>query len=138
MGCLSGGAGRAASAGRSLRPALSQSRWREMANLDQQRNAPVWSRNGRELFFMAQARGADAVSTMMAVPIDTTPTFSPGMPSKLFSGNFFSQVVGVTYDVSPDGQRFLMVKGPAATAASSRILVVDNWIEELKARVPTN
>ena len=39
------------------------------------------------------------------------------------------------YDVSGDGQRFLMVKPPAKQAAAPQIIVVQNWFEELKARM---
>lgn len=39
------------------------------------------------------------------------------------------------YDVSPDGQRFLMVKGDTQAAPRQLRLVV-NWFEELKAKVP--
>jgi serine/threonine-protein kinase len=99
---------------------------------------PVWSRNGRELFYLVPARGADVPATMMAVPIGATPTFQTGNPSKLFSGNFYSELNGITYDVAPDSQRFLMIKRSTTDVADKpRILVVDNWIEELKARVPT-
>jgi len=46
------------------------------------------------------------------------------------------------YDVSPNGQRFLMIKenAPSATTpatARASIVVVLNWSEELKQRVPT-
>jgi hypothetical protein len=42
------------------------------------------------------------------------------------------------YDVSPDGQRFLMLKPvEQAEAAPTRINVVLNWFEELKQKVPT-
>jgi hypothetical protein len=42
------------------------------------------------------------------------------------------------YDVSPDGQRFLMIKLNEQTPSSSvtQIVVVQNWFEELKRRVP--
>jgi hypothetical protein len=41
------------------------------------------------------------------------------------------------YDVSADGKRFLMVKQARATqAAAPQIIVVQNWFEELNARVP--
>jgi hypothetical protein len=41
------------------------------------------------------------------------------------------------YDVSPDGQRFLMLKpSEQAQAAPTQINVVLNWFEELKQRVP--
>jgi len=46
-------------------------------------------------------------------------------------------VQGANYDVSPDGQRFLMVKPTTAQeAAPTQINVVLNWFEELKQRVP--
>ena len=49
---------------------------------------------------------------------------------------------GRSYDVSPDGQRFLMIKaGPVAGAQSgspARIIIVGKWFEELKRLVPTN
>ena len=47
---------------------------------------------------------------------------------------------GRTYDVSPDGQRFLMIKaggGSDQAAAPPSIIVVQNWFEELKRLVPT-
>ena len=44
------------------------------------------------------------------------------------------------YDVSSDGERFLMIedRSQADTAASHDIIFVNNWFEELKARVPVN
>jgi hypothetical protein len=46
--------------------------------------------------------------------------------------------LSTNYDVSPDGQRFLMLK-PVETQTSTptQINVVLNWFEELKRRVPT-
>jgi hypothetical protein len=44
------------------------------------------------------------------------------------------------YDISPDGQRFLMLKQsslPDRTSAPRSITVVQNWFEELKRLVPT-
>jgi hypothetical protein len=42
------------------------------------------------------------------------------------------------YDVSPDGQRFLMIKpNDAGDAAPAQINVVLNWFEELKRLAPT-
>ncbi len=73
---------------------------------------------------------------MMAVPIATQPTFSPGKPAMLFEGDYLSgpfPATGVTYDVSRDGQRFLMVK---EEASATQINVVVNWFEELKRLVP--
>ncbi len=96
---------------------------------------PRWSPSSRELFY----RSGDA---MMAVSIETDPTFKAGVPTKLFQGNYYSNI-GHNWDISPDGKRFLMIKPiPTTVAASSsaaprpKINIVINWFEELKQRVP--
>jgi Tol biopolymer transport system component len=95
---------------------------------------PVWNRNGRELFY----RSGDK---MMAVDVELQPTFTVGKPRVLFQGEYFASVfpfTGTAYDVSADGQRFLMVKQTEQTAAAVQMNVVVNWFEELKRRVPTD
>ena len=93
--------------------------------------APVWAQTGRELFYL------DESNTLMAVPVETSgPQFSAGRPTKVFDtkyyGNFYS------YDVTPDGLRFLMIKeSNAADRNQASIVVVLNWHEELKRLVPT-
>jgi eukaryotic-like serine/threonine-protein kinase len=93
---------------------------------------PAWNRNGRELFY----RSGDK---MMAVDIATQPGFAPGTPRMLFEGRYETAPFPATnYDVSPDGQRFLMVKPTEQEqAAPTQINVVLNWFEELKQKVPT-
>jgi eukaryotic-like serine/threonine-protein kinase len=94
---------------------------------------PAWSRNGRELFYLAPS------TAMMVVSVQTNPTFTPSNPSKLFDvPGAASLQAGRTYDVSPDGKRFLMTKDVASdrAAPSTPIEVVVHWTEELKARVP--
>ena len=49
----------------------------------------------------------------------------------------FPNAMSAAYDVSADGQRFLMVKEPSEAAAPAQINVVQNWHEELKRLVPT-
>jgi len=92
---------------------------------------PVWNPNGRELFY----RSGDK---MMAVDIATQPGFTAGKPRMLFEGPYMaSPFMYSNYDVSPDGQRFLMLKpGEAGEAVPTQINVVLNWFEELKRRVP--
>ncbi len=93
---------------------------------------PVWSPTGRELFYRNGNK-------MMAVPILTEPRFSVGTPQMLFEAPYASVPVRVpNYDVSADGQRFLMIKATEPTTTPTQINVVVNWIEELKRRVPTN
>jgi len=57
----------------------------------------------------------------------------------LFEGQYVpSQGTSPNYDVSPDGQRFLMLKpSEQEQAAPTQINVVLNWFEELKRRVPS-
>ena len=93
---------------------------------------PVWNRNGRELFY----RNDDK---MMAVDLTTQPAFSVGKPKLLFDGRYVLNSASFPYyDVTPDGQRFLMVKPvEQEQEAATQINVVLNWFEELKRRVPT-
>ena len=64
------------------------------------------------------------------------------MPTMVLEEPYFGGVGNSsprTYDVSPDGQRFLMLKqvaSPDQSAAPARIVVVQNWMEELKRLVP--
>ena len=91
---------------------------------------PVWNPNGRELFY----REGDK---MMAVDITTQPDFAAGKPRMLFEGQYQpAPVTTPNYDVSPDGQRFLMLKPSEQGAAPTQINVVLNWFEELKQKVP--
>jgi len=92
---------------------------------------PLWNPNGRELFY----RSGDK---MMAVEITTKPSFSAGKPKVLFEGRYqLAPGTFPNYDVSPDGQRFLMLKPSEQGAASpTQINVVLNWFEELKRNVP--
>ena len=95
---------------------------------------PVWGRTGKELFYL------DGTNALTAVSVHTTPMFSFDSPTKLFDGRYYANEFGRTYDVSPDAQRFLMIKPiPGADQASAlpSMVVVLNWLEELKARVPS-
>jgi serine/threonine-protein kinase len=103
---------------------------------------PLWARNGRELFYLSVA----SAGRIMAVPIQPGPGFSAGDPKMIIDGPYAGvpgrgvvALSGRTYDVSRDGQRFLMIKGSASTeaAAPMQIIVVQNWLEELKHLVPT-
>jgi eukaryotic-like serine/threonine-protein kinase len=97
---------------------------------------PVWARNGQELFYQSPT------GALMSVPVGRGTAWTAGTPSKLFDGPYFRGTTGITatrtYDVSPDGKRFLMIKPSAAGQDSTpTIVVVQNWFEELKRLVPT-
>ena len=91
---------------------------------------PVWSHDGRELFY----RQGDAV---MAVSVDAGAGLRPGKPRRLFAGPYRGESQEPAFDVSPDGRRFLMIKSDDA-ATLRQINVVQNWVEELKQRVSPN
>jgi eukaryotic-like serine/threonine-protein kinase len=92
---------------------------------------PVWNPSGRELFYRSGGK-------MMAVDIAMQPSFSAGRPRMLFERPYLSiQTTIPSYDVSPDGQRFLMLKPTEQTQATTQINIVQNWFEELKQRAPT-
>jgi serine/threonine-protein kinase len=89
---------------------------------------PVWSRNGRELFYRHDDR-------MMVVPVTTGATFTAGTPRVLFEGRYFEADPGSpNYDVTPDGQRFLMVLA-GATEGPDRLNVVQGWKADIMRRL---
>ena len=95
---------------------------------------PIWSRDGRELFY----RNGDK---MMVVTVSLAGGFQAGKPQLLWEGQYshgMSSSCGppgtteANYDVTSDGQRFLMIKDLDQDAVSTRIVVVLNFGEELK------
>lgn len=124
-------------------PEVNKGRWQVS---DGGGSTPLWSHDGRELFY----RDGDAV---MAVAVETAAAFRPGNPIKLFQGKYFSvnswtpALTFPCWDISPDGKRFLFIKSAETTAGAAtadqsteenprKIIVVLNWLEELKTRVP--
>jgi serine/threonine-protein kinase len=93
-------------------------------------NQPLWSRDGRELFYRDNQGG------VMAVPVSVAEgRFSPGMPTVVLSTSYYVGPAGRAYDVTKDG-RFLMVRDIVKEPGSSRsITVVLNWLDDLKTRV---
>jgi len=85
-------------------------------------NHPRWSRDGKELFYVT----GDAV---VAVP--TRPDGSFGAPRKLFDRtNYFLKYNFPSYDVAPDGRRFLMIRRDPGSVPR-QLNVILNWSEEL-------
>ncbi len=99
---------------------------------------PLWARDGGELFYRIAGGG------VVAVAIETNPRFRPGPPAVVFEGNYYlgGDAGRRNYDISPDGERFLMIKDNAVAdgteaEAEAQVVLVLNFFEELKARVPT-
>ena len=89
-------------------------------------SAPRWSRNGREIFF----RSDDAV---MVVPVEIQPVFKAGTPRVLFRDAGYQG--SRDYDVTPDGEHFLMIKRKEAPVGENQVNVVLHWSEELKGKM---
>lgn len=87
---------------------------------------PIWSRDGRELYYR-EGTGLIAVKVSTAA-VD----LAPQRPELLFRRSTLDR-----FDVSSDG-RFLMMERVEAKVASAPIAIVLNWLEELKSRVRPN
>ncbi len=86
---------------------------------------PRWNPSGGELFFKTPD------NTLTAVPIESaTGTFSVGAPVPLFQ---IVEFIGWTYDVTPDGQRFL-VREPLGEGDVSPITLLTDWTARLQRR----
>ena len=97
-------------------------------------NLPLWSRDGRELFFIS----LDG-RQMFAVPVQSGTTLVAGRPQVLFEGAMLPTPGGARpYDIAPDGRFMIIRRGQAESggATASNMIVVQNWFEELKQRVP--
>jgi serine/threonine-protein kinase len=96
---------------------------------------PRWSRDGAELFFMSG--GGPTSRTIWSTTVQRGPAFSASRPSLLIK---VDNDASVAYDLAADG-RFLLHAAASTTDAAtavprSQIVVVQNWFDELRARVP--
>ena len=112
-------------------PQLSNGRWQVSTGGG---TMPVWTRDRKELIYV------DAATHLTAVQVETTgSTFHAGTPITLVNTAYATPDSLRTYDVSPDAQRFLMIKegGTRADAAAApTLVVVQDWFDELKRLVP--
>jgi eukaryotic-like serine/threonine-protein kinase len=98
---------------------------------------PLWARNGQELVYVS------LTGALMRVGVERGPSWAATTPTLLVKEGYFtnpSVFTGRTYDIAPDGQRFLMIKEGGSSdqiAAPAQIIVVQHWAEELQRLVPT-
>ena len=85
---------------------------------------PRWAARGRELFYRTSNK-------MMLVTIETSPSFHASVPILLFEADFEA-----SYDVLPDGKRFVMMK--QSDHAPTQLRFEQDWFEELRRQVPRN
>jgi serine/threonine-protein kinase len=88
---------------------------------------PVWSRRGGELFYRS------GQGDMVALRVETEAAFSAGPTSALFSATEYrADVNHRQYDVTPDGERLIMIR-PVGGIAEGALILVQNFFEELRA-----
>lgn len=89
---------------------------------------PVWSRDGRELFY----RNGIASDRLVGVTVSSNPDFSASSPRPLFQ--FRCQQAGIDYQLLPDGQHFVCIKPPQADVAATEVNVILNWSSEMEKK----
>jgi serine/threonine-protein kinase len=97
---------------------------------------PRWTRSGQELVYVSPG------GALMRVGVVRGESWSATPPTRLIKEGYGTTPpvdFGITYDVSPDGERFLLIKEARGSEESVpvSVIVVLNWTEELKQRVPT-
>jgi serine/threonine-protein kinase len=107
-------------------PDVERGRWQISAGGG---TSPRWTPDGGELMYLA-------TSGLTSVPVSTGATFSAGQPRALFAVKPFGGRLGGDYEIAPDGQKFLFIlDGPPAAVRPAHVVVVENWVEELKERL---
>ena len=96
---------------------------------------PEWAHSGRELFYV------DGDGALVAAQVETDPSFQVGSKESLFTlPSGYVAGVGNYIHIAPDDQRFLIARAYRGDAqeggAPGRFILVQNFFEELKARVP--
>ena len=99
---------------------------------------PLWTRDGRELFYLDR----NNLMTLIKV-VSSSTSFRTTSPVKVLDTPA-AFTIGIPYrswDISPDGKRFLVIKerrdSDTKSAPTPGLVVVQNWAEELKARLPS-
>ena len=90
--------------------------------------APVWSRDGRKIFYSGVAN-----HQLLAASVATSPTFSVTAREVIGEGDYYLSLAHANYDVSPDGKSYLVLR--PLKGKSEEIVVIHNWAAELHAQV---
>ena len=111
-----------------MRPFPSTANAKHTISIDGGR-APRWAPSGRELFYITDTH-------LVSAEVETENAFVVGERRALFpvQGFRYTQVRS-QYDVTLDDQRFVMIRNFDETE-SSELVIVQNFFEELKERVP--
>jgi serine/threonine-protein kinase len=93
-------------------------------------SAPLWAQSGQELFYVSPTGAVMSVAMGRGPASATTAT-------QVVKAGYFVRAPARPYDVTSDGQRFLMIKEADIDPAEPDIVLVENWFEELERLVPT-
>lgn len=105
---------------------------------------PLWSPDGTKLYY-TEINFDNGNTKMMMVPVKTEPEFEAGKPVVLFEGSYLvGPAAGRQYDITPDGERFVMIAFGRTTGKEEEggitrnreIVIVENWFEEIKRLAP--
>ncbi len=93
---------------------------------------PLWARDGKQLFYRRQDQ-------MWVVDVQTNGSFATSKPRLLFEKPGYRPGSPIrTYDLSHDGQRFLMVKlDQRKPTPVTEMTLVLNWFDDLERLVPS-
>jgi eukaryotic-like serine/threonine-protein kinase len=112
-------------------PAVDDGRWQvSTAGGDR----PHWSHSGRELYYLAASGGGRTSDvTMMKVAVTPGPPFSAGAPEPVVK---LPPNTAFNFNVAADGRFLINVPASGSGPARDRLMVVQNWFDELKTKVP--
>jgi serine/threonine-protein kinase len=95
---------------------------------------PLWARNGKQLFYRSTSTAGRDPGRVWAVEVQTGSGFSAGKPKLLFEQPGYGSGTPIrSWDLSPDGERFLMVKlEERKPQPLTEMVLVQNWSEEVR------
>ena len=101
---------------------------------------PLWTQDGQELFYRPVTRAEGIRQTLRGISVSTTPSLTFSEEQSVSIGDFLSFSYYRSFDITPDGERFLVVLPAEQTgtgqAPGPQLHVVLYWFEELQDRVP--
>ncbi len=93
-----------------------------------------WSPDGKSLYYVSNS------GKFMVVPIQYQPVFSPGKPIELFdvSRMYFPNDPSENWDITPDGENFVMVQNAGSQNQINSLNYIHNWVVELEKALHIN
>ncbi len=100
---------------------------------------PIWSRDGRQLFYRERSEPLQSLNQAWVVDVRTEGVFSASKPRLLFERRGFVRSTPIRgWDLWPDGRGFIMATSDNRKAQPvTELILIQNWFEELKRLAPT-